>query len=603
MTGIEVLLAGGALAAKESLEKLVGSLYEAAEGGLKAALKKLKTERRISQLFTQVAKVRRVKTLGQLDRAVDLMSFYCDSHVVINGRKRKITALNDFPQGENILIEGIAGQGKSIFLRYLCAVELYRGECLPVFIELRKLSKTNSLTSHVLQTLQTYGLDLNRAQFKELANTGRLVLLLDAFDEVSEDLKEEVIHDIEQLTLQHDRLRVLVTSRPESGVHACSTFTNVKLSNLDGDEFAHVINKITGDPELEAQLIDQVKRHKGKMKGLLQTPLLVTLLVIRYKSYPELPQQMSDFYDSLFQVLLQRHDGSKPGYKRQRKTPLNDMQCRWLFETFCFLSKSHKGKQLTQSVVYDLASNAIAERAYNAAPEDFLTDIVKVTCLLVKDGEEHRFIHKSIQEYFAACYIQRRPNVVAEGIYKKLFSQSLSWRFSQELQFLSEIDRYRYFKLGELAYLQDYFAIDDPTLFRKSPPLKAMSKVREVLERITIQFTEVENAYHVSAIEVPYLGPQHWQVGDVFSLLDKIAQAAGGFGKHPALTSQNAAGLKTHAVKLSDWPGPAKGLQANPPINLAQLAKDLTEEMFKIGQKALDFVEREEIDTVTSRLE
>ena len=540
--------------------------------------------------------MRKVKTLGQLDKAVDLMSFYCDSHVHINNQRRKITSLSDFPQNENILIEGIAGQGKSIFLRYLCAVELYRGQYVPVFVELRKITAKKSLIHQILATLETYNIDLTRKQLGELADSGRLLLLLDAFDEIPEELKSTVIDEIERLALKHERLRILVTSRPESGIHTCAIFTNVRLSNLVGDEYAVVINKISGNAELAEQLVKQVRRHKGGMEDLLQTPLLVTLLVIRYKSYQELPLQMSDFYDTLFQVLLQRHDGSKPGYKRQRKSSLNDMQYRQAFESFCFRSKRHNGKQLTQSIVYELAAEALKERGFECSPEAFIADIIKITCLVVRDGEEHRFIHKSVQEFYSASYIQHKPDVVVQELYKKLFSDKTGWRFTQELNFLNEIDRYRYYKFGELAFLKNFFQISENS-FRKSPTTECFAIIRKGLENLIIEISEIEGQYHLCSIQIPTFGPFWGSYRDAYDrMVCDVVMKSQILNKGPELSRASLLSsdkAKRHQIKLCDWPKPI-GHTGVSGINLAELSKAITEELFSIGVKASNYVEKEE---------
>ena len=37
-----------------------------------------------------------------------------------------------------------------------------------------------------------------------------------------------------------------------------------------------------------------------------------------------------------------------------------------------------------------------------ASPQEYLDDIVKITCLIIRDGEEYRFIHKTVQEYYTS---------------------------------------------------------------------------------------------------------------------------------------------------------------------------------------------------------
>ena len=82
--------------------------------------------------------------------------------------------------------------------------------------------------------------------------------------------------------------------------------------------------------------IDSKVKH---MKNLFCTPLLVTLLVVSYKAYKTLPDNIHEYYENLFIYLLQRHEGTKPGFKRETKSKLDDFQYRIVFETLCFMVK------------------------------------------------------------------------------------------------------------------------------------------------------------------------------------------------------------------------------------------------------------------------
>ena len=239
-TGIELLISAGAVTGKQALMRLIESLCQATTDKTKKLLRNLKTERQISQLYSQIGKVRKVKTLGQLDKAVDLTSFYCDSHIYIKKTRKKIRRVSDFGLGENILIEGIAGQGKSIFLRYLCGVELMLGQYLPVFVELRKITDNQSLVDCILQALKGYHLDLTNEILSELADTGKLLLLFDAFDEVRDDLKQRILHEIERFADEHEKLRILITSRPESGVATCPLEITKRLFDFANEAMTYI---------------------------------------------------------------------------------------------------------------------------------------------------------------------------------------------------------------------------------------------------------------------------------------------------------------------------------------------------------------------------
>ena len=294
-----------------------------------------------------------------------------------------------------------------------------------------------------------------RASFSQerMQHLDQVVLFLDGFDEVPDTEKPGIVHDIENIALTFDDLRVVITSRPESGIEVSPLFEVLKLSDLVNGEYKTVIHKLTDDSAFADNLIKQVEAHKSKLQELLCTPLLVTLLVMSYKSFQELPEQLSEFYDSIFQVLLQRHDGAKPGFKRPRRCAFNDNQYRSVFEGMCYESKRKVKSIFVYDDVVQFAKASLVKYRLTDDPDKYIEDIIKVTCLILREGKNYRFIHRSIQEYYAAAFIKHRSEPVAKKFYEQMIDQGPYGMWQQELRFLSEIDRYRHNKYYHLPYL------------------------------------------------------------------------------------------------------------------------------------------------------
>jgi hypothetical protein len=100
----------------------------------------------------------------------------------------------------------------------------------------------------------------------------------------------------------------------------------------------------------------------------------------------------------------------------------------------------------TEQQVYDYSKEAIKELQLKVDPECFLNDIVKITCLVLKDVDQYRFIHKTVQEYFAASMVHRKPESWARDFYFKMVDSGCRGFWNQELAFLNEIDKFRYNK-------------------------------------------------------------------------------------------------------------------------------------------------------------
>ena len=447
MTGIESgLLAGAALATSETVKLAIKDLHSFVKKRSTELSLKWKAERSIEELYLHVNSIRHVKTIWQIDRSINLKEFYVSPHLKVEADCRvKIDAIDNLHIGNSILIEGIAGQGKSTFMRYLCSNEMIDGTRIPIFIELRKIKKGETIFDHIIRYCDILGITLSKELLIEFVKTGRLSIYLDGFDELDSSIKHEIISDIELISLTQGNGKIIITSRPGQTIRSMPCLKVVKLDNLIKDEYKEVINKISENKEYAEALIKVIDSHKKGIKNLLCTPLFVTLLVISYKSYQHIPEQLSDFYDSLFRVLLQRHDGTKPAYSRPRLTKLNDSDFRSGFESFCYHSKKFKSSVFSHQDIVKIAEACIESSNIGVDPEDFIKDISEVTCLIINDGDEWQFIHKSIQEYFLASYIKNSPEVKAQKIHS-LLTKNHREDWESEIKFLAEIDEYRFAK-------------------------------------------------------------------------------------------------------------------------------------------------------------
>ncbi len=442
--------AAGAAAGEKAIEKIVDDIYDTIKVVAGGKIAEWRANARIGELFTQIHNVRIVKTLWQLDKPVDLLTFYCDSHVRIRTDKniirKRIRDVSDFGPRRNLVVRGIAGQGKSTFLRYLCSRELELGNAIPVFVELRRISQKDTILTHIGRFLEVLGFEMSEKLFSELCHKGKLIFFLDGFDEVHDGQRADFVNELEHLANLSPKCQFIMTTRPGTGIESLAKFEVVVLDNLRESEYQSVIRKLSESESFAEDLISQIARHPGNFNTLLCTPLMVTLLVVTYKSYTTLPEQLADFYEGLFSVLLRRHDGNKPGFSRPRRCKLNDTQYRRIFDALCFETKKIGGAIHTFSQLYDLSVTVLSKLNITEDADAYLDDIIRVTCLILKEGDECRFIHKSVQEYYAASFIRNKPDSIVKKFYAKCLARIHGHSWQQELQFLSEIDPYRYRK-------------------------------------------------------------------------------------------------------------------------------------------------------------
>jgi hypothetical protein len=254
------------------------------------------------------------------------------------------------------------------------------------------------------------------------------------------------------------------------------------MQRLDKAQRKAIINKICV-PGTAKRLIDKMAMNSN-LGEIIDTPLFATLLCIVYRAENRLPETVHEFYDMVFQTLLYRHDQQKEGYERPRKSGLGNHQFSVVFEHFCIRTALVQRLSLSQEEATEIILNALVKEGLDASLADkYFSDITKITCLLVKDGTEYQFLHKSIQEYFSARYIRRLPEEMAQEFYRKILdSPTRIKQFSRQISFLYEIDSYRAYKYFALPSLDLVFSRDKEvgSELRKSYYSDNLAKLYEV---------------------------------------------------------------------------------------------------------------------------
>ncbi len=259
-------------------------------------------------------------------------------------------------------------------------------------------------------------------------------------------------------------MRIVVTSRPHSGIGQAASFRVFDLAPLENDDYEKLITKLAHDTAVAKTVIDGIKSHNARIAGLLTTPLMISLLLFRYKVDHSLPENELDFFSQLFDLLLKRHDKSKPGFVRVRKSGLGDSAIEDVFNAICFLTSKNEDLDFSIGALRRYARQAAKLAVVTCDADTVVEDILDITCLILEEGGYCRFIHKSVQEYHTASFIKQQPDAVANKFYGSLVGRWDSW--TQVLVFLHDIDRYRFVKWFELPELGCFLALSE----RGAPP-------------------------------------------------------------------------------------------------------------------------------------
>lgn len=442
------------------------------------------TNNELDLCIAQLEKVAYVKTLAKPgEDDVDLRSFYYRTHITHKIKddviSQEATSLAVF-EGKPSIVQGTAGQGKSILLRYLTLQTLAEHKTIPIFLELRQL-RGRTIREEILERLHLLKLDVDDKRLDHLLEIGSIALLLDAFDELQVNARANVLRELEKMHERYDAVQIVISSRPQAGLtmqHWLKVFDVATLTPCDVDQ---VVRLYAGKKEAV-----NILRHLGSSSvsivGLLLSPLMVLLLVLHFRYTEYVPHSTVAFYKDLLHVLLRRHNISEEGPKRTITSGIEEQQLRKFFQAFCFVcERDFSDADIHRADMEDAAAKALDLAHVDASATRVLDDIVSITNLVIEEGGFCRFIHKSVKEYYGAAFIAAASLENAGRFYLSMRTKWYRWQ--GELQFLKFIDRNRCAKLflipdlesarpfTEAKLLSEFSVVSVSGILKSSKPL------------------------------------------------------------------------------------------------------------------------------------
>ncbi|CQJ50932.1 NACHT domain-containing NTPase [Yersinia enterocolitica] len=405
-----------------------------------------------------------IKTLVSQDKSFHVDDIYIPIHIMQSGTqtRQEINGITTLDNDRAILIKGLAGQGKSTLLRKLLSNNAKRFSRLPVFYELKNYNG-GTLELSISKSLSHFGVKISEHALKKLLSDSNVKIYLDAFDEVRPEFRSELTDEIKRF-INSFKCHVICTSRPDTEIDALSEFRTFSVCELTEEQIFGIIKKTASDQEKCNELCDALRRsplHTNK-DSILKSPILVVLFCISYNLGEDIPNTLSQFYSNIFDTVFHRHDNIKGKVYRERHWNDNRRIYRELFDCLCFISLrdglngfSHEKlvKFVSISLTHINEECSIAEKA--------VKELSSITNLIIEDGfNEYRFVHKSIQEFFAASFITSLQHDKKISFYKKCFNDYHFYTtFHNTLFFLEELDYYNYHEYGFIPAITNFLSL------------------------------------------------------------------------------------------------------------------------------------------------
>ncbi|MEO0458614.1 MAG: NACHT domain-containing NTPase, partial [Cyanobacteria bacterium P01_A01_bin.114] len=224
---------------------------------------------------------------------------------------------------------GKPGAGKTTFLQHL-AVQCNRGkfaaEQVPIFIALREFAESAkrqgdfSLFRYLQQTFPTSGIS-HPATLETLLQAGRVLVLMDGMDEVSNPDITSIVNEIRSFADKYHRNRFVASCRTAAQKFCLRGFTDVEIAPFTQAQITTFAQKwfvVLGKagtlsaPAKAAQFMQKLDLPENwQFRQLVVTPLFLHLACWMFQGEKIFPSKQTAFYKQGLDLLLGKWDETK----------------------------------------------------------------------------------------------------------------------------------------------------------------------------------------------------------------------------------------------------------------------------------------------------
>jgi hypothetical protein len=351
------------------------------------------------------------------------------------------------PIYRQIAILAWGGYGKTTLLRHI-AYKLGKKQqypevppFIPVLLLLRKYRDllTQDKPEHIpdLPTLieqhhipnlpAAEGLRMPTHWARDLLRQGKMVVMLDGFDEVPRAKRPLMARWLNAQLRAYQSSVFILTSRPKAYTEQdagdrldFNTLLWVRnFSPQQGKEFVQkwywcqeyyhhgktdtpAVRKVATDAATE--LWEQIVA-RSELADLAKNPLLLNMIALFHRRYPgaELPKRRVELYQEICKLQLQDRPTA-----RKLETFLAGDDAQIILQMLALEMMQQKEERVEQDVLIERLTHYLADQDEPVAATDLLKQIEQISELLVqREPEEFEFAHLSFQEFLAAREVVR----------------------------------------------------------------------------------------------------------------------------------------------------------------------------------------------------
>ncbi|HEY3252139.1 MAG TPA: NACHT domain-containing protein [Ignavibacteria bacterium] len=335
----------------------------------------------------------------------------------VKGELKEVPNLDEIPiqalltrKHNLMLILGDAGTGKSTILRRLTYILAKKGVndlnlyTIPILIRAIEIAKQihakSLLDICVDETCRLTNSSKPSFSADDL-KSGRVILLIDALDEVSkEENKSLIVNSLLSFNEVYPDCKIILTSRENptlNKINLLNLFTTYYISSIGFKEVGKILKRFERSQSLSEDESKELLRRLQEIHGMELNPLLVSVFAMTSDyNKKDIPANITELFKKFTEVMLGRWDQDK-GLEHQYHAPLKDFLLKQIaFELHKDGKTSMDLNQFKSIVAKDLASRG------HSADINVLTDeIINRSGLFRLTQDRIEFRHHLLQEFFA----------------------------------------------------------------------------------------------------------------------------------------------------------------------------------------------------------
>lgn len=366
--------------------------------------------------------------------------------------------------GQKVLIVDRAGMGKSTLVKRIFIDVYEKKTWIPLFVELRRVDKSQSLLSFILKMLELGNNDVKALQ-NDL-HSGKFVIILDGFDEVQMEQREKMKTDIMDMVTNNPSNIFFITSRPDDDFGKFSSFDVYTIDPLKRRESYDLLRKHDKGMNISDSLIAKLKKQENaSVLEYLETPLLVSLLFAAFNYKHTIPLKKHLFYEQVFDAFFERHDLTKDGgYVHEKKSQLDIYDFERVLRLLglkCLTAQKVEFFSNELKTFVDESKMFLPDLTFQS--DDYVSDLQHSVPMFCHEGPYLKWVHKSMQEFFAARFIYMDMKSDQDAMLTAVYNSKKLRTYYNMLDIYYDIDVYGFQKNIILPLLKEYVSFYEST--------------------------------------------------------------------------------------------------------------------------------------------